>query len=413
MRVGLAVRRGPRAPFFSRRIAHGAVTTLLLVATTSCGPAVGAIVNRVRRAPLPRVTAEAAALHRASVVVDLHADSLLWGRDLAERSRFGHVDLPRLRAGGVALQVFGIVTRFPIVASIDRTDPRWPDAITLLGAVDLWPFRALGSLRERVLFQAAALHRLADRSDGRFVVVESRAGLVRLLARHAEDPNVVGGLLAIEGAHALEDDVVRRGGPDAVAATIASLDPVVAAGVRMIGLAHFFDNAFAGSAHGTTKHGLTDLGRTLVAEMERRGIVVDLAHASEATIRDVLAVATRAPIVSHTGVRATCDNARNLSDDELRGIAAAGGIVGIGYFANAVCGLAPSDVVRAIRHTIDVIGDDHVALGSDFDGAVTTGFDASALPALTQTMLDAGIPSASVAKVLGGNATRVLRTLLP
>lgn len=409
MRVGLA---GSATP--TRRAAPHGVLMALLLAATSCGPTIGAVVNRrVRAAPLPPVSAETAALHHASVVVDLHADALLWGRDLAVRSRWGHVDLPRLREGGVALQVFGIVTRFPVVAGIEWTDPRWPDAITLLGAVDLWPLRALRNPQERVLYQAAALHRLAAESDGRFIVVESRGDLERLLARHAEDPSVVGGLLAIEGAHAFEDDVVSGGGPAAVGAALANLDAVAAAGVRMIGLAHFFDNAFAGSAHGVTKHGLTDLGRTLVHEMERRGIVVDLAHASPATIRDVLAIATRPPIVSHTGVRGTCDNTRNLTDEELRGVAAAGGVVGIGYWKTAVCGVTPADVARAIKYTVDLIGDDHVALGSDFDGAVTTGFDTSRLPALTQAMLDVGIARDSIPKILGGNAVRVLGAGLP
>jgi microsomal dipeptidase-like Zn-dependent dipeptidase len=384
-------------------VARRCGTVLALVAATSCGPTIGAALNRVQPAPAPSVSpvsARAAALHRASVVVDLHADPLLWSRDLARRSTRGHVDLPRLREGGVALQVFGIVTRFPLIASIERTDPRWPDAITLLAATSLWPLRTLTSFRARVLHQAAALHHLADESDGRFIVVESRSDLDRVLARHAEDPTVIGGLLDIEGAHALEADV-------------ANLDAVAAAGVRMIGLAHFYDNVFGGSAHGVAKHGLTDLGRTLVHEMERRGIVVDLAHSSPAAIADVLAIATRPLVVSHTGVRGTCDNPRNLSDDQLRGVARLGGVVGIGFWETAVCGLAPTDVARAIKYAVDLIGDDHVGLGSDFDGAVTTGFDASQLALVTQAMLDAGIPPVSVPKILGGNAVRVIRDVLP
>jgi microsomal dipeptidase-like Zn-dependent dipeptidase len=270
----------------------------------------------------------------------------------------------------------------------------------LLAVASLWPPRTWTSLEARVLRQAAALDRLARESDGRFVEVRSRADLERLLARHAADHRVVGGLLDIEGAHALGDG-------------LAALDRVEAAGVRMIGLAHFYDNAFAGSAHGVAKKGLTDLGRTLVREMERRGIVVDLAHSSPATIADVLAMATRPLVASHTGVRGTCDNARNLSDEQLRGVARLGGVVGIGFWETAACGLAPADVARAVKYAVDLIGDDHVGLGSDFDGAVTTGFDAAGLPGLTQALVDAGIPEASLPKILGGNAIRVLRAVLP
>lgn len=377
-----------------------ALAAPLLFLVASCGPTVGGLLNRVHPSASSPVSPRAAALHDASTVVDLHSDALLWNRNLALRSRRGHVDLPRLREGGVTLEVFSTTTSFPIVANIDTTNPHWPDAVTLLAVASLWAPRTWTSLEARVLHQAAALDRLARESDGRFIEVRTRADLDRLLAQHAADHRVVGGLLDIEGAHALGDH-------------LTALDRVEAAGVRMIGLAHFYDNAFAGSAHGVAKGGLTDLGRTLVREMERRGIVVDLAHSSPATIADVLAIATRPLVASHTGVRGTCDNTRNLSDEQLRGVARLGGVVGIGFWETAACGLAPADVARAVKYAVDLIGDDHVGLGSDFDGAVTTGFDAAGLPSLTQALLDAGLPEASIPKILGGNAIRVLRAVLP
>jgi membrane dipeptidase len=354
--------------------------------------------NRVSGPPLPAVSTSTSEVHRASLVVDLHADSLLWGRDLTRRASVGHVDLPRLREGNAALQVFTTVTRFPVTASIERTDPRSPDAITLLALANGWPWRTVGSLTERVLYQAGRLRDLAAK-DGHLIVVESRDDLDHLLAQRAADRRWLGALLGIEGAHALDRD--------------SALDEAFAAGVRLIGLAHFFDNDYAGSAHGTEKGGLTERGRELVAKMEQRGIVVDLAHASPATIRDVLALVRKPPIVSHTGVKATCDNPRNLSDEQLRGIAAAGGVIGIGYWPTAVCGDTPAAVARAIRHAIGVVGDEHVALGSDFDGAVTTPFDTSRLDALTEAMLEAGIAERSAQRVLGENALRVLRERLP
>jgi microsomal dipeptidase-like Zn-dependent dipeptidase len=239
-----------------------------------------------------------------------------------------------------------------------------------------------------------------ERSDGRLVPIRTRRDLERLLSHRARAPDEVGALLAIEGAHALDGD-------------LDNLSALVDAGVRMVGLAHFFDQEFAGSAHGTEKGGLTPLGRELVRELERRGVLVDLAHSSARTIDDVLAIATRPVVVSHTGVRATCDNPRNLSDDQIRAIAAKGGVIGIGYWATAVCGTRPADIARAIRHVVDVAGDEHAALGSDWDGATTVGFDAAQLPVLTQALLDAGLAPAQVHRVLGENALRVIAAALP
>ena len=150
-----------------------------------------------------------------------------------------------------------------------------------------------------------------------------------------------------------------------------------------------------------------------LAEMESLGITADLAHLSAAAIDDVLALATRPTVVSHTGVRGTCDNARNLSDDQIRRIAAGGGVVGIGFWAVAACGLAPADIARAIDHVVRLVGAEHAALGSDYDGATTVGFDVSALPALTQALLDAGLTETEIRRVLGENVLRLLAGNLP
>jgi microsomal dipeptidase-like Zn-dependent dipeptidase len=181
----------------------------------------------------------------------------------------------------------------------------------------------------------------------------------------------------------------------------------------MIGFAHFFDNDYAGSAHGADKGGLTDQGKDLLRRMETLGIAADLAHASPTTIDDVLRLATRPVVVSHTGVKATCDNNRNLSDDQLRRIAATGGVVGIGYWETAACGRSAREIAKAMKHVADLVGDDHVALGSDFDGAVVTPFDTSGLPQVTQALLDTGISEESIVKILGGNVRRVFATTLP
>lgn len=181
----------------------------------------------------------------------------------------------------------------------------------------------------------------------------------------------------------------------------------------MVGLAHFFDNTFAGSAHGMAKDGLSGAGRELIAELERHRMLVDLAHASAATIDDVLAIATRPVVASHTGVRAVADNARNLTDDQLQGIAATGGMIGIGFWPTASGGDDAASIARSIAHAVAIVGASHVGLGSDFDGAVPTPFDASGMSVLTAALLAAGLDEATIAAVMGRSAFRLLRETLP
>jgi len=367
----------------------------LLVA---CGQYVERFTNAVEGAPVPKVSLDVARLHNASFVADLHADSLLWPRDLAKRSWTGHVDVPRLRIGNVALQVMTTVTRFPVTANITRTDPRYPDLITLLAVTNFWPPQTYTSMTERVLYQAKKLDDLAAR-DSHVVRIRKRADLERVVQSRVTDADWIGIVLGIEGAHALDRP--------------SALDEVYAAGVRLIGLAHFVDNEYAGSAHGIEKSGLTPAGRDLVAAMEKRGIAVDLAHSSAQTIDDVLAIARRPVVVSHTGVKGTCDNDRNLSDQQMKKIAAIGGVVGIGYWPTAICGASVDLVAKAIMHAVKVVGPEHVALGSDFDGGVSAPFDTSQLNEVTQTLIDSGLAESSVKRILGQNVLELFRVLLP
>jgi microsomal dipeptidase-like Zn-dependent dipeptidase len=372
---------------------------LMLAAVFWLGAHLEPFVNRVVPVAVPGVSSAARTLHDASIVIDMHADTLLMRDDLVARSSSGHVDLPRLQDGGVGLQFFTIVTRFPLGAGIDNSPSRGLDLLTVAGCAQRNAFCSAGLL-ERTLLQIGRLRESIARSDGLLLPVRNQVELAALLERRAADRRVVGALLGIEGAHALEDD-------------LANFDVVYDAGVRMIGPTHFFDNAFGGSAHGVEKGGLTELGRQLVQRMEQRGVLVDLAHLSPRGVDDVLTMATKPVVVSHTGVRATCDNQRNLSDDHIRGIAKTGGVIGIGYWDTAVCGTEMRYVTAAMRHIVNLVGDDYVGLGSDYDGATTVGFDTSQLPSLTQQMMNDGFSDATIAKILGGNVLRVLRQVLP
>ncbi len=355
--------------------------------------------NRVLTNEPRAVSERARELHRTLFVADLHADSLLWDRDLLERGTRGHVDVPRLIEGNVGLQAFTIVSKTPRGLNIEsnRDDT---DNITLLALAGRWPPRTWGSLKERALYQAAKLHDHAARSGGRLTLIKTAADLSGYRARRRAGQTLTAGWLGVEGAQVLEGD-------------LANLDAMFDAGFRMMAPTHFFDTEIGGSAHGTEKGGLSALGREWVKRMEARRMTIDLAHASPATMADVLKLATRPVVVSHTGVRGTCDNRRNLSDEQLRAVARTGGVVGIGYWDTATCGTDAAAIARAIRYTSGVVGAEHVALGSDYDGAVTVPFDTSRLIEITDALIAEGFSEPDIRKIMGENVARVLLVNLP
>ena len=352
--------------------------------------------NIVDGKPLPEVSDEARALHATLTIVDLHSDTLLWKRDMLERADRGHVDLPRLRDGNVALQVFSSVTKSPEDQNYD-SNPSDTDQLTTLVIGQLQPARTWSSLLERSLWHGAKLDRAAKHAPAQLRKVTSSSELGELLALRSQSADKpVGAIFSAEGLHSLEGDA-------------ANIDRLYAAGMRMAGLTHFFDNELAGSMHGEKKGGLTTFGRQIVRAMEDMGMVVDIAHCSRACLKDVFAMARRPVVSSHGGVQATCEVNRNLSDDEIRGVAATGGVIGIGYWDGAVCDTSPASIARAMKHIRDLVGIGHVALGSDFDGSVTTRFDTAGLVQVTQALMDAGFTEAEIRAVMGENALRVLR----
>jgi membrane dipeptidase len=326
--------------------------------------------------------------HNSAFVADLHADTLLWCRDLRQRHSRGHVDLPRLQDGGVDLQVFGVVTKVPRQRNYDETAGD-TDSLPLLFIACWRPPSTWFDPKARAIAQANEMRSLVERSS-----------LSLVLRRGDLSIDGLKGLLALEGMHAL-------GGRE------EALLEFHAAGFRMMGLAHHFDNEIAGSAHGKDKYGLTELGRTLIPRMEALGITIDLAHASPAAIEDTLGLATKPVVVSHTGVQGTCPGQRNLSDAQLRNIANNGGVIGIGYWKAAVCDTSLEGIVAAILYAVNIAGVNHVGLGSDFDGNVTAPFDTTGLPLLTGSLLAAGLSEEDVGKILGGNVKRLLEANLP
>lgn len=356
--------------------------------------------NRVVGPALPPVSPQAQTLHDTLLVADLHADTLMWERDLLTRSAHGHVDLPRLREGNVALQVFSSVTKTPTRPGYHDNVEDDADGITLLTLAQLRPPRTWVSLLQRSLHQARALQDAADRSRGTLVTVRSKGDLDALVAARTAGQDVTGALFAAEGLHNLEGE-------------FDNLAVLHAAGLRMAGFAHFHDTEVAGSMHGVRRGGLTDLGRRVFDAMQATGIAVDLAHASHDAVADMLERATKPLVFSHGGVQGTCEVNRNLTNDEVRGVAATGGVVGIGYWAEAIGERTPAAVVDAIEYVIDIGGVATAALGSDFDGATTLGWDTSKLAVLTDELLRRGHSETDIAAIMGGNTIRVLRETLP
>ncbi|MGE0884645.1 MAG: dipeptidase [Blastocatellales bacterium] len=385
-----------------KKLLLGLMAILILAAIILFGfvPSyVGRDMNKTLNLPPYQASDAAKELHKRLLVADLHADTLLWNRDILEKGSWGHVDLPRLQEGNVAVQAFTVVTKTPRNMNIE-SNAGDTDNITLLAFAELWPMAAWTNLTERALYQARRLHEAAEKSKGKLVILKTKDDVTKFLERRKTEKDVVAGFLGIEGAQALSGDM-------------NNLDRLYDAGFRMYGMAHFFDNEMAGSAHGLAKGGLTEAGKTFVQKMQERNVFIDLAHASPQTMEDVLDMATRPVIVSHTGVKGTCNNTRNLSDEQLKRIGLTGGLVGIGFWDTATCGTDAKAIAKAVRYTVDLIGVDHVALGSDFDGAIAAPFDATGLVQITDALMQEGFDEAQIRKIMGENVIRTLQFFLP
>lgn len=355
-------------------------------------PKVDADMNPVTAHRPYDVSDSAQTFHDELWVADLHADSLMWRRDPSRRHDFGHVDFPRLREGGVEFQVFSSVTQASADAGFDPSSTNSKDDITTLAKGQLWPIRTWGSIYERAAYQAQRLQKFERQGE---------VHIVRTSADMAKTDRLLT-LLLIEGGHPLEGD-------------LKNISRLRAEGYRAMALQHFFDNELGGSMHGKSQAGLTQFGREAVLEMREQGIIIDVAHSSRQVVRDVLALISDPVFVSHGGTVAHCPRTanRNLPDDILQQIAARGGIIGIGYFEGAICDISPDGIADAIIDAATLLGPDAVALGSDFDGTVTTSLDTSELAAITDALLRRGMNKENIRKIMGRNARRFFTENLP
>lgn len=328
------------------------------------------------------VSTEAAALHRASLVFDLHADTpklMELGYDVGNRHRTppkflryaSHLDLPRAEEGNLGAQFFG-----------------------------MWSAPLPGSSRA-IHTQIDALEAAVKKHPGRMASVRSADEL-----RAARAAGQLASLLGIEGGHA----------PDG---RLENAELFARRGVRYLGLLHFSANEIGAPAKGVGRdeaRGLSGFGRDVVRECDRTGIIVDLAHINRRGFFEVLEVATKPLYVSHTGVLGVKEHWRNIDDEQIRAVAQRGGAVGVIFAPRFLGGPGIESVVDHILHIRNVAGDDVAALGSDFDGFVKPpdGLgDVAALPNLTEALLRRGVPEVAIRKILGENALRVLADVPP
>lgn len=374
---------------------------IAILATWTFSPAY--IENKINsvepHAPYP-ISAEAKQLHQSLLIGDWHSDTPLWERDPGEHSSRGHVDIPRLQQGNVALQMFTTVTKSPKGQNYEANSTETGDNITLLAMAQGWPPRTWNNLTERALYQAEKIRTAVKEHPSKAKLILSQQDLEQLMTKRQKGNNLVGALIGTEGSHALEGK-------------LENISRLYDAGFRMMSLHHFFDNRLGGSLHGESGEGLTEFGRQALNAMIAKGIMIDVSHSAPQVVEDVLAHTDVPLIVSHTGVYGHCKSARNLSDDLMKKITQAGGIIGIGYWDGAVCDTSPENIVRAFRYAIDLVGVDHVALGSDFDGSTHTQFDTSELSVLTEEMLKANFTEHEIRRIMGENMHQFLANHLP
>jgi microsomal dipeptidase-like Zn-dependent dipeptidase len=356
--------------------------------------------NRVHDSTLPVISKQARTLHEQLFIGDWHSDSLMWKRDLIDQHDYGHVDIPRLQQGNVALQMFTTVTKSPDGINYEANSSDANDNITKLALVSLWPMNTWNSLAERALFQASKALEMANEFPQQVSLITSKSNLSQFILQRQTNPQLLGMLLGTEGSHALDGD-------------LKNIQRLFDSGFRMMSLQHFFDNKLGGSLHGESGAGLTEFGLEALKKMQDLEIMLDVSHSSEQVVKDALAFSRQPLLISHTGFYGHCASARNISDALMQQIAAKGGLIAVGYWDGAVCEANVNEIAKAIKYGIELVGSEHIALGSDYDGATSVPFDTSELIYLTQALLDLGLSELQIKQVMGANMLRYLQLHLP
>ena len=312
-------------------------------------------------------------------IMDAHCDTLLdvaaGRRRLAEQGKGGHIDLPRMIDGRVSSQIFAIYVE--------------PEYLPGAGA------------RQALRLVDVFYREIEENCDS--IMLAKQAGD----AGRARDEGKIAAFLSIEGGEALDG-------------SIELLRIFYRLGVRLMTLTWSRRNELGDGAYEeATRGGLTRFGVDVVREMDRLGMVVDVSHLSEATFWHVMEASTKPLIASHSNARALCGHSRNLSDEQAKAIADRGGVIGV-TFVGPFLGegrQSVQGVVDHIDHFAGVIGADHVAVGSDFDGvsdsALPEGLpDVSHMPALIDELARRGYSDAAVQGIMGENLLRVVESVI-
>ena len=350
----------------------------------------------------PYQTSEATReFHRSLLVADLHADTATNLVDFSEPQAHGHIGRERLEAGNYSLLTLALATEATMRFTASGERIRGLNPIAFAAMANGWPRPTWSSNYARGQFfleHAKAI--VAEHSD-RMYLIQTQEDLIRLReAYDSRPPRPLGIVMAVEGIHILDGD-------------LAKLPELIDDGVRMISLTHGFDNEAAGSNTGVSGAGLSEFGREVLRVMQMRGVILDLAHASETVIHEALELTSQPAVFSHTGVKATCDKNRNISDAAIRALGKNGGVIGVAFFTSALCGRDVGAIVAVMQHIKALIGAEHIALGSDYDGMVRVVFDAGGLPVLTEALLQNGFSADEVRLIMGENYLRVLGEVLP
>ena len=446
----------------SRTIGLALAGTCLVLAVSGCDSLIDDFANGIEQDPnhtVENLSPEDYRQHGQLFVADLHTDTMLWNRDIMRRNGRGHLDLPRMKAGNIRLQVFIAVTKTPPAKKETRKNAQGDDSeVTcvyaddinltgLLAVVQLRDPETWFDLEARALLQARRLQRFEleslrrnakDPSYPELRIIRTLDDLRYVMAQAATgERHVVGAVLGLEGVHWLGEEGLSEREIE------AGVQRLYQAGFRLLAPTHRFHNGLGGSSEGCDpieeEDYLTDAGGIVLRKAEALGMVIDLAHAHSKTITKAQSVVAGPLFVSHTGTQEACrkyapdcDVNRNLTDEDIVRLAQMGGVIGIGFWPQAV-GPGAEPIVETMSHIATTLqeakqagklsGDpcEHIAFGSDFDGAVHTPFDAAGLALLTKAMRDAVSDGKSepqcfdeenIRKIAGGNVCRVLATRL-